>query len=355
MIEECLQAVRATHHLLDGELQKLTDVVTSPEGALENLRALHIRFLGKKGEIAHIMRSMRDLPAVDRPKLGQLVNDLKVDAETKIHLAQARFECKQLEQRMKREALDVSLPGICKELGSLHPVTIAIQRAEEVLRELGFSIHDAPEIDSEYHMFDALNFPKDHPARDMQDTFYLSEKTLLRSHTTTAQPRLIKSLGAPLRVAVSGKCYRNEDVSARSLVSFHQIDVLVVDRGISYGDLIFHLQRFFENLLQRKAQLRVRLSYFPFVQPGIEVDICCWLCSGKGCTTCKRSGWIEICGAGMVHPTVLTSAGVNDDEYSGFAWGMGIERLVMLQYGIEDIRQLVQNDLRFLHQFQSLS
>ncbi len=354
-IQKCTSAVTKAHQQLDEELDQLSRINPSFSNALSQLHDLHLKFLGKRGIIVSIMGMMSSISPSDRPKFGQMVNELKANAEAKIRRAQTRVEADQLHNQMASESLDVSLPGLCGELGSAHPVTIAIQRAEMVLRELGFSLHDAPEIDSEYYMFDALNFPKDHPARDMQDTFYLGKKSLLRSHTTNAQVRLLQTFGAPLRAAVSGICFRNEDVSARSLVSFHQIDILVVDKKVCYGDLIFHLECFFERLLGRKAQLRVRLSYFPFVQPGIEVDIRCWLCKGNGCAACKRSGWIEVCGAGMVHPAVLAHGGIRANDFCGFAWGMGVERLVMLQYGIEDVRQLVQNDLRFLRQFQPLS
>lgn len=355
MIEDQLLAVKTAQQLLDKELSDLQIEKLDFDQSLSQLQNLRLKFLGKKGQITLIMRSMKSLDENERPRFGQLVNQCKLQAEEKIGKVQIQLEQQKIKAQIDKEHLDVSLPGYRRQPGSLHPVGILINRAQEVLKELGFSIQDAPEIDSEFFMFDALNFPKDHPARDMQDTFYLQDDLVLRSQTSNAQVRLMRAHSAPLRVATFGKCYRNEDVSARSLVSFHQIEALVIDHDICYGDLIFHLESFFERLLECKVELKVRLSYFPFVQPGIEVDIRCWFCKGKGCMTCKNSGWIEVCGAGMVHPHVLQSGKIDSDRYSGFAWGMGVERLVMLRYGIKDIRQLIQNDFRLLRQFQSQS
>lgn len=318
------------------------------------LKNLEVQFLAKKGVINQLMRQIADVEPVERPEFGRLINELKARAATSIG-DRLNFNLKlSLSKRLSEEKIDVTLPGKSSYLGSSHPVQSTMTKGMDVLREMGFSLQWAPEIDTEFFMFDALNFPKHHPARDMQDTFYLTDSHVLRSQTTNAQVHLLQKVGVPIRVAVAGRVYRNETVSARSLVTFHQIDVLVVDQDLNFGDLLSHLELFFRRFLERDVQLRIRMSYFPFVQPGVEVDISCLLCDRAGCAACKYSGWIEVCGAGMVHPNVLKNGGVNPEKWSGFAWGVGIERLVMLKYGIRDIRQLVQNDMRNLSQFEKL-
>ena len=300
------------------------------------------------------MRQLANISVDERPEFGRLINELKTRALSAIGTRLKFNQEQSLSRRLHAEKIDITLPGKSAFLGSAHPVQATIARGMDILRELGFSLQGAPEIDTEFFMFDALNFPKDHPARDMQDTFYVGDTHVLRSQTTNAQVHLLQTAGVPVRAAVGGKVYRNETVSARSLVTFHQIDVLVVDEDVNLGDLLSHLELFFQRFLEREIQLRIRMSYFPFVQPGVEVDICCVLCEGAGCSACKHSGWIEVCGAGMVHPNVLKNGGVDPEKWSGFAWGVGIERLVMLKFGIGDIRQLVQNDMRNLGQFEKL-
>lgn len=335
-------------------LVDVESALTTSADVQGQVNALQAEYLAKKGKIAGLMRQLQQVENDQRPEFGKHVNLFKERAQEKVFALQVLLDHKAQNRKLHQDQIDVTLPGRMPQVGCAHPIRATIDRAMEVLRELGFTLQLAPEMDNEYYMFDALNFPKDHPARDMQDTFYLADDLLLRSHTTNAQVRLLEAFGAPLRAAVSGQVFRNEEVSARSLVAFHQIDVLVVDRDVTYADLIDHLEIFLNRFFGKKIEMRTRLSYFPFVQPGIEVDIRCPLCPGSGCSVCKKSGWIEICGAGMVHPQILKNGGIDPESYTGFAWGLGVERLVMLAFGIRDIRQFVQNDARFLQQFCKL-
>lgn len=339
---------------LERDLLKLESSSLDLEEFSIALSELESRYLAKKGMVNNIMGQLAQLAPDERPEFGRLVNELKARAGAALGSARDRNRRLSRADRLSKEKIDITLPGKGAHLGSAHPISAAISRGLAILREMGFSQQRAPEIDTEFYMFDALNFPKDHPARDMQDTFYLSDTHVLRSQTTNAQARLLQNYRAPLRACVAGKVHRNETVSARSLMTFHQIDVLVVDRDVQFGDLLSHLEVFFRRFWGREIDLRTRLSYFPFVQPGIEVDMRCLLCRGTGCPTCKQSGWVEVCGAGMVHPNVLEAGEVDSETWTGFAWGLGVERLVMLEHGIGDIRHLIQNDLRVLEQFESL-
>lgn len=312
---------------------------------------LQTRYLGKKGPVQELMMSLRDCTPEDRPQMGKVINELK--EEIAALCAQAIEGLTQSEQakRIEEEKIDVTLPGRKRFLGRKHPLNIVRDEIIQILSEMGFSVQYGPDMDSDYYNYEGLNFPPDHPARDMQDTFYISKDLLLRSHTSNTQLRVMESHRPPIRIIAPGTVYRNETISARSHVFFHQVEGLYVDEDVSFSDLLATMDEFLNKLFKTKVETRYRPSYFPFVEPGMEVDIQCTSCNGAGCRLCKHTGWLEILGAGMVHPEVLKNGGIDPEVYSGFAWGMGIERLAMLRYGMKDIRQFTENDQRFLSQF----
>lgn len=310
-----------------------------------------VRFLGKKGPVSALMQELRHCQPEERPQFGQLINELKQEMAVRLENLLSQLKEGEVAERLKSEVIDISLPGRSTYKGRSHPISKEIERTADILSLMGFSIHYTTEIESEYYNYGGLNYPDDHPARDMQDTYYIDEKTLLRSHTTNFQQKVMESYKPPIRMANIGKCYRNETISARSHTIFHQNDVLYIDRGVTFADLLATLEEFYSRLFEKEVNIRVRASYFPFVEPGVEVDARCLICQGDGCRLCKQSGWLEVCGAGMVHPEVLKAGGLDPDEYSGFAWGGGIERIYMLMHGIGDIRLFMENDLRFLSQF----
>lgn len=313
---------------------------------------LKVKFLGKKGCLHGLMDALKTCPAESRPKMGQLINTLKEQLSAKLEAAREEIGKRELEKRLGGEKLDVTLPGRRLKVGREHVVLGMLNEAIDILVEMGFSVQYGPDIESDYYNFEALNFPKDHPARDMHDTFYLRPDVLLRTQTSNTQVRVMEKTSPPIRMISPGKCYRNEEVSARSHVLFHQIEGLYIDRSVSFSDLLGTLEEFFCKLLKRKnLKMRFRPSYFPFVEPGVEVDIHCSSCDGAGCSVCKHTGWLEVAGAGMVHPEVLKMGGVDPEEYTGYAWGFGIERLTMLRYGIRNIRLFLEDDMRFLEQF----
>lgn len=316
-----------------------------------DVEALRIRYLGRKSPVQDLMKSLKDFSEEERPKAGKLINELKEEIAAAIEERAKQFYDIELEERLKIESIDVTEPGRKRFLGRAHPLSQMIDEITDVLKEMGFSIQLSPEIESEFYNYWGLNFPPDHPALDMQDTFYINKDLLLRSHTTNIQQRIMESHTPPIRIASPGKCYRNETITSRSHVLFHQIDVFHVDKGVTMADLLATLETFYTKLFHQKINMRTRASYFPFVEPGIEVDIQCTACAGKGCRLCKETGWLEVCGAGMVHPEVLKQGGIDPDIYSGFAWGGGVERLFMLRHGVTDIRQFTDNDVRFLKQF----
>lgn len=318
----------------------------------KEIEALKVKFLGKKGLVQSLMHALKDSPPEERPHLGKLINDLKVAITLQIDLALANAEAEELKKRLETERIDVTLPGRGRFLGRRHVALAMLDEAIDVLVGMGFSVQYGPDVETDYYNFEALNFPKDHPARDMHDTFYISPGVLLRTHTSNTQVRIMEKTQPPIRIIAPGKCYRNEDVSARSHVIFHQIEGVYIDKNVTFADLLATLEELFSKLLKREEiKMRYRPSYFPFVEPGMEVDIHCIICEGKGCSVCKHTGWLEVAGAGMVHPEVLKSGGIDPEEYSGFAWGMGTERLTMLCFGIEDIRLFLEDNLRFLQQF----
>jgi len=315
------------------------------------VEAIRVKYLGKKGRVQALMPLLKESSPDQRPHLGQRINGLKSSLEESFNSARDQFAHEELNKRLISETLDVTLPGRSRFLGRQHVILKMLDEAIEILSGMGFSVQYGPDIESDYYNFEALNFPKDHPARDMHDTFYITGDLLLRTHTSNTQVRVMEACRPPIRMIAPGKCYRNEDVSARSHVLFHQIEGLYIDKEVTFGDLLAILQEFFVKLLHQEIKMRFRPSYFPFVEPGMEVDIHCIVCRGQGCSVCKQTGWLEVAGAGMVHPEVMKSGGIDPEEYLGYAWGFGIERLAMLRYGITDIRLFLENDLRFLQQF----
>lgn len=326
--------------------QKISDIANR-----KDLELFHNEFLSRKGLFTQLMQDLKNVPAEQKPLLGKEINALKSFAEKSFKEISERLDNEAQDALLQAEKIDLTLPGRLPFVGGRHPVLEMLDKAVDILVAMGFSVQLAPDVESDYHNFEALNYPSDHPARDMQDTFYLTPDLLLRTHNTSIQTRVMETAKPPIRIVCPGKCFRNEEINARSHVFFHQIDGLYIDENVSLQDLISTLEEFYKKLVGNDLSLRVRGSYFPFVEPGIEVDLSCLLCKGKGCSVCKHSGWLEVAGAGLVHPEVLKNGGVDPERYSGYAWGMGIERLVMLQYGINDIRLFTQNDLRFLRQF----
>jgi phenylalanyl-tRNA synthetase alpha chain len=327
-------------------LGELKGIATSKE--LEDLK---VRYLGKKGPITELMISLKNCTPEERPELGKLVNQFKEEITSHCDHTLARIKIQEQEETFEAEWLDPTLPGRRAYAGRMHPIQQMMQRMLDVLVGMGFSVQTGPDLDTDYYNFEALNFPKDHPARDMLDTFYFSPHLLLRTHTTNIQSRIIEKEKPPIRIAMPGRVFRNEDISARSHVFFHQVDGLYIDTNVTFADLMATLTEFISKLLGEKVETRFRPSYFPFVEPGLEVDVRCTRCRGSGCRICKQTGWLEILGAGMVHPNILRKANIDPETHSGYAWGMGLERLAINYFDIPDIRLFTENDVRFLEQF----
>jgi phenylalanyl-tRNA synthetase alpha chain len=317
----------------------------------KELEEIKVKYLGKKGPVQALMMALKDCSADERPHMGKLINDLKDELVSHCEGSLARLKNQEMAAAFQKEWIDATLPGRRHALGRVHPITQMMQRVIDILTGMGFSVQLGPDVDTDYYNFEGLNFAPDHPARDMQDTFYLGNTFLLRTHTSNTQVHAMEKFSPPLRIAAPGRAFRNEDVSARSHVFFHQLEAFYVDKGVSFADLLSTMDEFLKKLLSEKVKTRFRPSYFPFVEPGMEVDVSCTACSGKGCRICKHTGWLEILGAGMIHPNVMRNGKIDPEEYSGFAWGMGIERPAMLYFDIPDIRLFTENDLRFLSQF----
>ena len=313
---------------------------------------LRIRFLGKKGELTAILRGMGALSAEERPIAGQLANQVRENIEQQLNEAMSKVQQAEKLARLATETLDVTLPGKIVPLGSRHPLTRVIDEICGVFLGLGYSIAEGPEIELDRNNFELLRLPPGHPARDTQDTFYVTDSILLRTQTSPVQIRVMQQNKPPIKAVCPGKVYRSDALDATHSPIFHQIEGLVVDRGVTMGDLIGSLQLFARQLFGEQTRIRLRPHHFPFTEPSCEVDISCWTCGGTGCRTCKGEGWIEVLGAGMVHPEVLANCGIDPAEYSGFAFGIGVERTAMGRYGIDDIRNFFENDVRFLAQFR---
>ncbi len=333
-------------------LQKIrSEALERINSADADLEALRVRYLGKKGELTAVLRGMAGLSPDERPVVGQLANKVRAEIENAIAERTAVQKQKALEAQLLAERVDVTAPGAAPAIGHNHPLTVVRRDLEEIFLGLGFSIAEGPEVEYDYYNFQALNIPENHPARDMQDTFYITDKVLLRSQTSPVQVRVMEKQKPPIRIVSPGRVYRSDDVDATHSPLFHQFEGLVVDRGITMGDLKGMLELFAKNMFGADTRIRFRPHHFPFTEPSAEVDVSCFACGGKGCRLCKGEGWIEILGAGMVHPHVLSGCGIDPEEYSGFAFGLGIERIALLKYHIDDMRLLYENDIRFISQF----
>ena len=334
------------------KLQKIKEDALAAIGSdSADLEQIRIQYLGKKGELTAVLRGMGALTAEERPVIGQLANDVRAEIESAIKQKAEAQKNAELERRLVSEKIDVTLPAAAPRCGKLHPLTQVQRTIEDIFIGMGFSIAEGPEVEYDYYNFQALNIPENHPARDTQDTFYITENILLRSQTSPVQVRTMEHQKPPIRIISPGRVYRSDAVDATHSPLFHQVEGLVVDKGITMGDLKGMLETFAKTLFGNDTRLRFRPHHFPFTEPSAEVDVSCFVCGGKGCRVCKNEGWIEILGAGMVHPYVLSNCGIDPEVYSGFAFGMGVERIAMKYYGIDDMRHLYENDTRFLGQF----
>ncbi len=323
-------------------------------GNKEELENFRLKFISKKGLIPALFDDLKKASADEKKQFGKLLNDLKNFAETKFKTAQEELE--NSTSSAGSEKIDLTLPVIANKLGNQHPLSLTRYRIIEVFEKLGFNLADGPEIEDDWHNFTALNFPPNHPAREMQDTFFIEKNpdVLLRTHTSNVQIRLMKQQKPPIRSIMPGRVYRNEAISARAHCFFHQVEGLYVDKNVGFADLKQTLYHFAQELYGKDIKIRYRPSFFPFTEPSAEIDISCLICKGKGCNICKHSGWVEIAGSGMVHPNVLSNCGIDPEEYTGFAFGMGIERVTQLLYQVNDLRLYSENDIRFLKQFKTV-
>lgn len=318
----------------------------------EGVEQFRLKFISKKGVMGELLEGLKKAPVEEKKTLGKVLNQLKQAAEAKFEELSNNLEANSTETA----DVDLTLPIVPNKLGNLHPLTLTKYRIIEIFERLGFNVEDGPEIEDDWHNFTALNFPENHPAREMQDTFFISKNPdmLLRTHTSNVQTRLMKATKPPIRAIMPGRVYRNEAISARAHCFFHQVEGLYIDKNVGFADLKQTVYHFAKEMYGKDIKIRFRPSYFPFTEPSAEIDISCLICKGKGCNVCKHSGWVEIAGSGMVHPNVLRNCGIDPEEYTGFAFGMGIERVTMLRYQINDLRLFSENDIRFLGQFQSV-
>lgn len=337
--------------------EKLEAIRVAAENAIKEavdekqIEEIRVKYLGKKGELTALLKQMGSLSPEERPQMGQLVNDAKQRVEEKINECRARLKEKATELKLKAETIDITLPESDVNVGGLHPLSIVTNDLIDIFQSMGFDVVDGPEVETDHYNFECLNVPADHPARDMQDTFYLAENILLRTQTSSAQIRTMETRKPPIKVICPGRVFRADEADATHSPVFHQLEGLVVDKGITMCDLMGVLEQFAREIYGDDVKVRFRPSFFPFTEPSVEVDVSCTECGGKGCRVCKGEGWIEILGAGMVHPNVLRSCGIDPDVYSGFAFGIGIDRITTTRYKISDIRLLFENDKRFLEQF----
>ena len=339
-MKEQLEAIRQE---AEAALQTCTDA--------KQLDAIRVQYLGKKGALTAILKQMGKLSAEERPVMGQLANAVRSDIESAITKQQAAIAEAALEQKLQSETLDITLPGKQKKIGGLHPLTIVENEIKEIFLGMGFSVADGPEVEYDYYNFEALNLPPDHPARDTQDTFYITDNILLRTQTSSVQVHVMEQQKPPIRVISPGRVFRSDAIDATHSPLFHQVEGLVVDKGITMADLKGTLELLMQRLYGDDCKIRLRPHHFPFTEPSAEVDVMCYNCYGKGCRLCKGEGYIQLLGAGMVHPKVLEGCGIDSNVYSGFAFGLGLERIVMRRYNIQDMRLLFENDYRFLEQF----
>ena len=348
MLEHSIQDMleQSIQELESGSLARVISAQTP-----EDLEAIRVEALGRKGALAEISKQMGKLAPEERARIGKLLNSAKQKLEEAIESKKRQFAEAAVRARLDAEWLDFTLPAPGPRRGHLHPITQIQRELEELFASLGFTVLDGPEVETEYHNFDALNIPPDHPARDMQDTFWLHGGNLLRTHTSPVQVRGMEKLGPPLRMIAPGRVFRNESVDASHEHTFYQLEGMMVDRDVSVAHLLYFMKTLLTSIFQREAVVRLRPGYFPFVEPGFELDIQCLICGGSGCPVCKQSGWVELLPCGLVNPNVLRMSGIDPGEWNGFAFGLGLTRLAMMRYGIDDIRLLQSGDLRFLEQF----
>jgi phenylalanyl-tRNA synthetase alpha chain len=331
-------------------LEEVASFTAQGKDAVENFR---LKYISKKGAIPELFEELKKVSVEEKKKLGKVLNELKQTAESKLSVLQQELENT---QSSSAHDVDLTLPVTTDKIGNLHPLTLTKNRIIEIFERLGFNVADGPEIEDDWHNFSALNFPDNHPAREMQDTFFIEKNPdlLLRTHTSNVQIRLMAKQKPPIRAIMPGRVYRNEAISARAHCFFHQVEGLYIDRNVGFADLKQTLYHFAKEMYGKDTKIRFRPSYFPFTEPSAEIDISCLICKGKGCNVCKHSGWVEIAGSGMVHPNVLRNCGIDPEEYTGFAFGMGIERVTMLRYQVNDLRLYSENDIRFLKQFSTV-
>ena len=325
------------------ELSKISDP--------KRLEEFRVKFLGKKGELTQILKQMGKLSAEERPVIGQLANKVRSDIEAAVNRRREELKSAAEQMRLAAETLDVTMPGKMQKIGRSHPLDVTLEQVEEVFLGMGFDIVEGPEVETDHYCFEALNMPKHHPARDTQDTFYINENVLLRTQTSSVQIRTMEKMRPPIRIISPGRVYRSDAVDATHSPLFHQIEGLVIDKGITMADLKGTLELLMKRLYGEEARVRFRPHHFPYTEPSAEVDLMCFNCHGKGCSMCKQEGWVELLGSGMVHPKVLADCGIDPEVYSGFAFGIGLERITMGRYSINDMRLLYDNDMRFLEQF----
>ncbi len=320
-------------------------------GALETLEELRVQYLGKKGELTSVLRNMKDLSNEERPIIGQLANTVREEIEKRLIAKKEKLESAKQNQKLQEEVIDITMPGKKLSYGHPHPLMQTLEEIKAIFLGMGYEIVDGREVETAYYNFDALNLGEEHPARDEQDTFYFNSNLVLRTATSPVQVHTMESQGLPIRMIAPGRVYRSDEVDATHSPIFHQVEGLVIDKNITFGDLKGVLAEFAKAFFGDKAEVKFRPHYFPFTEPSAEADVSCVMCGGKGCNVCKGTGWIEVLGCGMVHPRVLEMAGIDPKVYSGFAFGMGLERLTMLKYSINDLRLFYENDVRFLSQF----
>ena len=318
---------------------------------LEKLNEIKVAYLGKKGELTQVLKSMKDVAAEDRPKVGQMVNEARTSIEEKIEKKKKDFEKKVLEEKIKKETIDVTLPGKAPVIGHKHPNQIALEDVEDIFVGMGYQVVEGPEVEYDYYNFEALNIPANHPAKDEQDTFYITSDIVLRTQTSSVQVHEMEKGKLPIRMIAPGRVFRSDEVDATHSPSFNQIEGLVIDKNVTFADLKGTLAEFAKKMFGEDTKVRFRPHHFPFTEPSAEMDVSCFKCGGKGCRFCKGEGWIEILGCGMVHPRVLEMRDIDPDKYQGFAFGIGLERIALLKYEIDDMRLLYENDIRFLEQF----
>lgn len=339
---------------MKGQLNNIKEKAIAELKTLDTTKQLEdfrVKYLGKKGELTAILKQMGSLSAEERPLIGKLANEVRDFIEKEIEVRSNQLKSLVLDQRLREEKIDVTIPGKRRKLGAMHPLTTVQKEIEEIFLGMGFDVVEGPEVELDYYNFEALNIPKNHPARDTQDTFYITENILLRTQTSPVQIRTMEKKKPPIRIIAPGRVYRSDAIDATHSPLFHQIEGLVVDKGVTMADLKGTLDIFAKRLYGEEAKLRFRPHHFPFTEPSAEVDVMCFSCHGQGCRLCKGEGWIEILGAGMVHPKVLEVCGIDPEVYSGFAFGLGLERITMRRYNINDIRLFFDNDVRFLRQF----